>query len=292
MKQTKISSGIINDLQNLKKELDKTKTIDDLIVHYHRTQKNDSAWNFDYYSKILKIVNDDLKKDNYESALKNLQEELDTSYLSQNIEIYLIAAQKLARSAAYEKNNSEIAKMDRKELINLALDDFPKNLQIFDYFTSKPNNFFEIEDLDYFRFIFSSKEIKNSLKSTVLLFLNEIPDFFNLKINIKNFNTNKNHEIVLGKGIISYDAENFYNKVFLEISNLMSKDPSLEEMANSVVDQFINYYFPEYPDCDPVLLGKKIVEYIFISLNNTSVKNPKYNGDKITTLIQTVLKSI
>lgn len=292
MKQSKISLEINNNLENLKKELDKIKNIDDLIAHYHKTQKNDSAWNFDYYLKILKIVKEDLKKNNYASALKNLQEELEAPYLSQNIEIYLNATQKLVRSAAYEKNNSEIAKMDRKELINLALDDFPKNLQIFDYFTSKPTNFFEVEDLDYFRFIFSSKEIKNSLKSTVLLFLNEIPDFFNLKINIKNFNTNKNHELILGKNIISDEAEKFYNKVFLEISNLMSKDPSLEEMANSVVDQFINYYFPEYPDCDPVLLGKKIVEYIFLSLNNNSAKNTKSSNDKITTLIQTVLKSI
>lgn len=292
MKKNKVSYEVINDIQILKNQLDKIKSINDLIAHYQKTQKNDSAWNFDYYLKILKIVAENLKNNNYELALKNLQEELDAPYLSQNIEIYLISAQKLVRSAAYEKNNSEIAKMDRKELINLAIDDFPKNLQIFDYFTSKPSNFFETEDLDYFRFIFSSKEIKNSLKSTVLLFLNEIPDFFNLKINIKNFNTNKDHEIILGKKIISDKVEKFYNKVFLEISNLMSKDPSLEEMANSVVDQFINYYFPEYPDCDPLLLGKKIVEYIFLSLNNNATKTTKFNKDKITALIQTVLKSI
>lgn len=292
MKKTKISDEIINNIQGLKKELDKFSNIDDLINHYQKTQNNDFAWDFEYYLKILKMVAENLQNNNYLLALKDLEEELEASYLSQNVEAYLISAQKLVRSAAYEKNNSEIAKMDRKQLINLAIDDFPKNLQIFDYFTSKPSNFFEIEDLDYFRFIFSSKEIKNSLKSTVLLFLNEIPDFFNLKLNIKNFNTNKTYEVVIGKNIINDETEKFYNKVFLEISNLMNKDPSLEEMANSVVDQFINYYFPDHPDCDPTLLGKKIVEYIFLSLNNNAVKKPKLSDDKITTLIQTVLKSI
>lgn len=292
MKKTKISSEIINNIQGLKKELDKFNNIGDLINHYQKTQNNEFAWDFEYYLKILKMVAENLQNNNYLLALKDLEEELEASYLSQNVEAYLVSAQKLVRSAAYEKNNSEIAKMDRKQLINLAIDDFPKNLQIFDYFTSKPSNFFQIEDLDYFRFIFSSKEIKNSLKSTVLLFLNEIPDFFNLKLNIKNFNTNKNYEIIIGKSFINDETEKFYNKVFLEISNLMNKDPSLEEMANSVVDQFINYYFPDHPDCDPILLAKKIVEYIFLSLNNNSVKKSKLSDDKITTLIQTVLKSI
>ncbi|WP_027124068.1 DUF3196 family protein [Mycoplasmoides pirum] len=257
-----------------------------LLNHFKKNENVDSIMNYDYYLSILNNVIDQFKSNRYEKAIDLLNEELDAPYIPTNVEKYFLTMIKLIRNQAYEKRNDKIQEFGASELINLALNNFPKNLHIFDYFTTKPEGFFEREDFDYFRFIFTSKDFSNDLKFNVLFLINEITDFSNIKLDFLNHNTNISSKIILGKEIINKTLKSYYDKVYEEISKLLFKDPSLEEMANTVVDQILSFYFPNLPpsNINSKLLGKSIANYVLNSFNNIN-EDKKTKNNEINDLI-------
>lgn len=250
--------------KNAKNSLCLFATIDEVICHFKKNENSNSIMNYSYYLTILNNAYSEFKNKEYENAILTLSEELETPYVPKDVEKYYHLLIKMFRQEAYEKRNQQIQNLEAKELINLAIQEFPKNIHIFDYFTTKPVGFFSKEDIDYFRFIFSAKDFKNDLKLNVLYLINEIIDFKGVKINFVNNNLNKNEKITLGKKLFKKEILDYYKNVDQEISNLLFQEPSLEDMGLSIVEKIANFYFPFSPSIsiDSSLLGKTIVSYI------------------------------
>ncbi|WP_033159757.1 DUF3196 family protein [Mycoplasmoides alvi] len=249
--------------KNANNFFDSFLNIKELVNFFSQNENLNSIVNYNFYLKIINNSYKEFEKKNYEKAIELLLEELEAPYIPDKVEKYYNMMIKLIRQETYEKRNNKIENLDSKSLIKLALENFPKNIHIFDYFTTKPIGYFAKEDIDYFRFIFTSKEFKNDLKLNILYLISEILDFVNSKIVFFNHNINDSSEIILGHNLFSNDVLNYYNEVEKEISNLLFQEPSLEDMALSIVEQIANFYFPKFPNkINSIELGKTIVYYV------------------------------
>ena len=260
-----------------------------LLTHFKNNESQETILSYDYYLSILEQSWLKAQEDKVEEAIDDLVEEMNAPYIPTKANDYFAIMIKLLRNYAYEKRNEQIKKLKASDLIKLALDDFPKNLSLFDYLTTKPSGFFSVNDLDYFRFIFTSNEIKNELKFNALSLLSEIVDFHEQKIKFINHNLNQEQEITISSALLNREIQEYYDLVYQEINDLLFQDPSLEELASSVIDQIVHYYWPFMPnDFDAKELAKGTVQYIYQSLNNDKHQIDK--NDPIIKMISLVLK--
>lgn len=250
-----------------------------LILYFKKHENNNTIMSYEYYLKILEKSWKLVQENKIEIAINYIQEELETSYLPSKMENYFNIMIKLIRNYGYEKRNEEIKNLNATSLIQILLKDFPKNLGIFDYLTTKTLGFFSKDDLDHFRFIFTSEKYSNNLKFECIFLLNEIIDFNNEKIKFINSNTKQTIELKLGTELVSKKLDAFYEKTYKAINDLIFQNPSLEEMANSLVDKIVIYYWPFLPNnnINPEHLGKYIVNYLYYSINNKTKKIDKNN---------------
>ncbi len=245
-----------------------------LLDDFDREHARRPIMNYGYYRAILEQVRDRCEKRDFRAALALLDEEAQTPYIPQAVERYCAAMAKLVRGLAHESADELLRGMPKRELIDLAAREFPKHLHLFDYLAAKPEGFFEKADFDYFRFVFTSAQFSNELKFNVWLLLGEIADFRGVPFDFFNANANETTRLSVGAPIVEDTLRPYYDRTYAAVSETLFKEPSLEEMANAVVDQILVFYFPALPPpgIEPDRLGRALADYVRNSVGRPGAK--------------------
>ncbi|WP_267128830.1 DUF3196 family protein [Mycoplasma tullyi] len=243
--------------------------------------------NTQFYLSLIKMIKTDLDNKDYKKALLSIQEELDTDYLPLGLVDYFKQAHLVTKRLMYESEFDWLEKLDKKELINKTIVNFPDNLWYFDYLATKEENYWNIDDFEFFRHIFITKTYDNSDKLLAAQLLQKIDAFINLSFDVYNNKLKQTFKIILKKDDIwANNTQAYFNNVLDLIENSFYKDPSKEQLATEIVNNIMQDYYPSHPDIVSVKeLSSGIIQYVKNCFDN---KKP---NEKIDSVVYDVIIS-
>ncbi|WP_036459447.1 DUF3196 family protein [[Mycoplasma] imitans] len=220
--------------------------------------------NTQFYLSLLEMIKADIDKKNFKKALLSIQEELDTDYLPLGLIEYFKQAHLVTKRLMYENEFDWLEKLDKQELINKTVVNFPDNLWYFDYLATKEENYWNIDDFEFFRHIFITKTYDNSDKLVAAQLLQKIDPFINIKFDVYNNKLKQTFKITLKKDDIwATNTQDYFNNVLDQIESSFYKDPSKEQLASEIVNNIMQDYYPAHPDLVSVdELAKGIIQYV------------------------------
>ncbi|AAP56722.2 hypothetical protein BAX51_03455 [Mycoplasmoides gallisepticum] len=274
--------GIMKKWSNLiKTMMTKNKTfhtINEIINDLSNSElANDQ--NTQFYLSLLMMIKTDLDNKDFKKALTSIQEELDTDYLPLALIDYFKQAHLVTKRLMYENEFDWLEKLDKKELINKTIINFPENLWYFDYLATKEENFWNIDDFEFFRHIFITKTYDNSDKLVAAQLLQKIEPFINLSFEVYNNKLKQTFTVTLKKDDIwAKNTQAYFNDVLDQIESSFYKDPSKEQLATEIVNNIMQDYYPSYPDFVSVKeLASGIIQYVKNCFDNKK-PNTKINS--------------
>ncbi|MDC4184451.1 DUF3196 family protein [Mycoplasma sp. K3] len=284
---------------NLKKKSNHTKTMNtknnqqqtfnsiDQIIQAIKSNPDNDNEQIRFYLSLLELINQDLEKKLYKKALASIQEELDTDYLPLDLIDYFNQALLITKRKMYEDEFDWLEKLDKKELINKTIINFPDNLWYFDYLATKEKNYWNFDDFEFFRHIFITKTYDNSSKLLAAQLLQNIEAFNNIKFNVYNNKLKQTYEVCLTKNDIwAIGTQDYFNEILDKVEDSFYKDPSKEQLASEITNTIMQTYYPSYPDLAKAKeLASGIIRYV-----NNCFEN-KTPNDKIDSVVYDVILS-
>lgn len=222
--------------------------------------------------KIEKLVSDFA----IDKAIFILEDELSAPYIPLNFQNIL--ENKLFDLTAEKKYFSNINKyenLSKEELLKSIIEKDALNIFAMENFFNRYRTNFNKSDLIFFENVMISKTFKNEYK--ILMIENLIYAEIKAKIRFYNINHNKEYEINLEDITITI-ANPLYTEILNIISNLSLKEPSIFEMAKTILLLIFHYYFPMTPNFDSKYLAKGIFDYILFSLQGNDFKDNEINN--------------
>lgn len=238
-----------------------------------------------YYCGIIEKIEILVNDSKIDKAIFIIEDELSAPYIPINFQNILES--KLFDLNAEKKYFSNIKKyenLSKEELMKSIIDKDTLNVFAMENFFNRYGKSFSKSDLVFFEEIMISKVIKNQYKTLIIenLIYAEIKG----EIKFYNVNYNKEHQINL-ENICIIIANPLYNDILAIINDLSLKEPSIFEMAKTVLLLIFNYCFPATPDFDHKDLAKGIFDYILFSLQGNDFKSNKIN-DLITKITKNI----
>ncbi|MGL5246002.1 MAG: DUF3196 family protein [Mycoplasmoidaceae bacterium] len=195
-----------------------------------------------FYSKILNDIEEMIKSNDINKAIKIIEDELETPYIP--IEFYDKFEEKLL-DLKFTKNYMN----DKKNLDKISKEDFleKNNDKINEidiiYFFKKFGDKLSKDNIDILFKKMESKKLSNSKKIVILENLKNKD--LEKKFIFFNNNTKKNYEIDFKKiGFI--ESIDFFNEVNNKLENIIDQDPTIIELCYTVIYSFYEYFFPEF----------------------------------------------
>lgn len=228
-----------------------------------------------YYIGIIEKIENLVSDSQIDKAIFILEDELSAPYIPLNFQNIL--EEKLTNLTADKKYFSHIKKYEnfsKEELLNSIVEKDALNIFAMENFFNRYRNNFSKSDLSFFENIMLSKTLKNEYKTLIVenLIYAEIKG----TINFYNANFSKEHKIDL-ENLTIITASNLYNNILSIISDLALKEPSVFEMAKTILLLIFHYFFPTEPNFDYKDLAKGIFDYILFSLQGIDFKNNEIN---------------
>lgn len=195
-----------------------------------------------FYSRILNDIEEMIKSNDIDNAIKILEDELEAPYIP--IEFHEKFEEKLL-DLKFTKNYLN----DKKNLNKISKEDFlEKNNEKINemdiiYFFKKFGDKLSKDEIDILLKKMESKKISN-LKKIVILENLKSKNFSSNFIFFNN-STKKIYETNLNK-IRFIESIEFFNEVNNKLENIIDQDPTIIELCYTIIYSFYEYYFPEF----------------------------------------------
>jgi hypothetical protein len=213
-----------------------------------------------YYSKIITSIKEKCKNGNLSDALEILDQELQSpyipsQYLTELENLYININQK----ALVEQIVNKYKNMSKMEMLSQILIDSKININVLSFFLSKFNKQIDLIDLQYLNKIFLNKNISNSDK----LFVLEQLKMCDIKYEFNFYNNYLNKEFKINsEQFYSLDNSEYYQLVKSNINNILIKNPSILNLAQTILLSFYETYFPINMDYKTEVLATNICRYV------------------------------